>query len=68
MRRVASKKRDAVQVQNVWAYLRANKLCNLVWNAYDDIVKACAAAWHFIIQNPERIQSIGKRDWARVSQ
>jgi transposase len=55
-------------MENVWAYLRANKLCNLVWNTYDDIVKACAGAWHFIVQDPERIQSIAKRDWARVSQ
>jgi hypothetical protein len=43
-------------MENVWAYLRANKLCNLVWNTYDDIVKACAGAWHFIVQDPERIQ------------
>ncbi len=55
-------------MENVWAGLRANKLCNRVWNTYDNIVKACAAAWHFIIQDPERIQSIGKRDWTTVRQ
>jgi len=25
-------------VENVWEYLRANKLCNLVWDTYDAIV------------------------------
>jgi hypothetical protein len=25
-------------MENVWAYLRANKLCNLVWNSYKAIV------------------------------
>ena len=54
-------------MENVWAYLRANKLCNLVWNTYDEIVNACAEAWHFFVKDPERIQSIGKRDWTRVS-
>jgi len=33
-------------MENVWAYLRSNKLCNLVWDAYDDIVLACAKAWN----------------------
>lgn len=55
-------------MENVWADLRTNKLCNLVWNSYDDIVPARAAAWHFIARDPLRIQSIGQRDWARVSQ
>ena len=48
-------------MENVWAYLRANKLCNLVWNTYDEIVNACADAWHFFVKDLERIQSIGKR-------
>src|ERR1700710_1987126 len=28
-------------VENVWEYLRANKLCGLVWDTYDTIVEAC---------------------------
>jgi len=31
-------------MENVWAYLRANKLCNLVWDSYQATVKACANA------------------------
>jgi hypothetical protein len=30
--------------ENVWDYLRQNKLCALVWDSYDDIVEACKTA------------------------
>ena len=53
-------------VENVWEYLRANKLCNLVWDSYDAIVEACRKAWEFLINDPERIRSIGTREWASV--
>jgi hypothetical protein len=53
-------------MENVWEYLRANKLCALVWDSYDDIVAACKAAWDFLIQDPDRIRSIGQRTWACV--
>ena len=53
-------------MENVWEYLRANKLCSLVWDTYDAIVAACKAAWDFLIQDPDRIRSIGQRDWACV--
>jgi hypothetical protein len=46
-------------MENVWEYLRANKLCNLVWDTYDVIVEACRGAWDFLINDPERIRSIG---------
>ena len=54
-------------MENVWEYLRANKLCNRVWNSYDAIVHACKNAWDFLVNDPERIRSIGARDWACVS-
>ncbi len=54
-------------MENVWAYLRTNKLCALVWDSYDAIVDACRSAWHFLVNDPKRIQSIGTRDWACVS-
>ena len=54
-------------MKNVWAYLRSNKLCNLVWDAYDDIVQARAEAWKLLTDSPERKQSIGARKWASVS-
>ena len=36
-------------------------------DSYDAIVAACKEAWNFLINDPERIRSIGTRDWACVS-
>ena len=54
-------------MENVWGLLRGNKLSALVWDTYEVIVDACVSAWHFLIADPERIRSIGTRDWACVS-
>ena len=54
-------------MENVWDYLRSNKLSSLVWDGYDAIVAACKAAWDFLITDPDRIRSIGSRTWACVS-
>jgi hypothetical protein len=54
-------------MENVWDYLRSNKLCGLVWNSYDAIVQACKMGWDFLINDPDRIRSIGTRQWACVS-
>jgi putative transposase len=54
-------------MENVWQYLRENKLCARVWDSYEAIVDACRRAWRFLIDDPDRIQSIGKRKWACVN-
>jgi transposase len=54
-------------MENVWAYLRQNKLRATVWNSYRQILEACQAAWLFLINDPKRIRSIGTRQWAQVS-
>ena len=54
-------------MENVWDYLRQNKLCARVWDSYDDILQACKDAWNFLIDDPDRIRSIGTRTWASVS-
>ena len=54
-------------MENVWHYLRENILCSRVWDTYDDILDACSTAWRFLIDDPQRIRSIGKRHWACVS-
>lgn len=54
-------------MENVWHYLRENKLCSLVWDSYEAIVDACTTAWHFLINDPDRIRSIGARRWACVN-
>jgi DDE superfamily endonuclease len=56
-------------VENVWEYLRANKLSALVWDSYDAIVTACKNAWDFLVDDPGRIRSLSAkaRVWATVS-
>jgi hypothetical protein len=53
--------------ENVWEYPRGNRLCSLVWDSYDAIVASCKAAWDFLINDPQRIRSIGTRQWACVT-
>jgi len=48
-------------MENVWEYLRANKLCALVWDTYDAIINACRNGWQFLVNDPGRIRSIGMR-------
>ena len=44
-------------MENVWQYLRADKLCALVWDSYEAILDACETAWSFLINDPERIRT-----------
>ncbi len=54
-------------MENVWAYLRANKLAITVFDTYEDILAKCADAWNFFANDPERITSITHRDWITVN-
>ncbi len=54
-------------MENVWDYLRSNKLCATIWNSYDEILEACRKAWLFLVNDPDRIRSIGTRHWATVN-
>jgi hypothetical protein len=53
-------------MENVWDYLRGNKLSHLVWDSYDAMLEACKQAWLFLVNDPTRIASIGTRTWACV--
>jgi len=54
-------------MENIWDYLRGNKLSRLVWENYEAIVAACKDAWHFLIGDRERIDSVARRSWAWVN-
>jgi hypothetical protein len=54
-------------MENVWDYLRQNKLCAQAWDTNDDILEACKNAWNWLIADPHRIRSIGARHWACVN-
>jgi hypothetical protein len=44
--------------------MRDNWLSNHIFETYDDIVDHCCDAWNKLISQPERIMSIGCRQWA----
>ena len=48
-------------VENVWAYLRFNKLANRIYETHDDILDACTEAWNWVTSQPERITAIASR-------
>jgi hypothetical protein len=55
-------------VENVWQYLRPNWLSSTVFENYDVIVDAACEGWRKLTADPEKITSIGMRDWAQVGQ
>ncbi len=63
-----SKSPELNPVENVWQYLRANRLSNRVFETYDAIVDAACQAWINLIDRPDVITSIGMRDWANMGQ
>jgi len=50
-------------VENVWQYLRQNKLSLTVWNSYNEIVECCCSAWNWLMDMPDTVSSITTRDW-----
>ena len=54
-------------IENVWQYLRGNRLAITVFDSYDDIVDKACAAWTFFANDPERVASITTRSWATVN-
>ena len=54
-------------IENVWEYLRGNKLAITVFENYDDIVDKACDAWTFFADDNDRIASVTTRAWATVS-
>ena len=53
-------------IENVWAYLRANRLAISVMDGWDDIVARCCEAWNFFANDPDRVRSITDRDYVKA--
>ncbi len=53
-------------VENVWQYLRQNRLSLRVWPDYAAIVETCCAAWNDLVGMPDRVASITRREWAKA--
>jgi hypothetical protein len=54
-------------IENVWEYLRKNKLANTIYKTYADILDKACEAWRFFDANKQIITSITHRDWAAVN-
>ena len=52
-------------IENVWAYLRANKLAISIFDSYDHIVEKCCDAWNFFAEDKETVQNITSREYAK---
>ena len=51
-------------VENIWAYLRANKLAISIFDTYEDIVEACCDACNFFADDAEMDKTINNhRRW-----
>ena len=53
--------------ENIWEYLRKNKLANTVFDSYEDIVDKACQAWNFFASDKDSVRSITNRDWATVN-
>lgn len=54
-------------VENVWQFMRDNWLSNRIFQSGEDIVDHCCDAWNKLVDQPDRIKSIGNRQWANGS-
>jgi hypothetical protein len=54
--------------ENIWQFMRANWLSNRVFKSYDDIVDHCCYAWNTLVDQPWKIMSIARREWATSGQ
>ena len=50
--------------ENIWQFMRQNWLSNRIFKGYDDIVDHCCYAWNTLIDQPWKIMSLARRDWA----
>ena len=49
--------------ENIWQFMRQNKLANRCYENCEAIVNACCQAWNDLIALPKTIESIASREW-----
>jgi hypothetical protein len=54
-------------VENIWQFLRQNKLSNRIFGDYEAILTAACDAWNSLLADPARITSIATRQWATIT-
>ncbi len=50
-------------MENVWEYLRKNKLAITTWQTYDEVVDDCCNAWNFFANDTDAVTRITKRQY-----
>ncbi len=53
-------------IENVWPYLRANRLAISIFETYDEIVARCCDAWNFFANDTATVRSITTREYAKA--
>lgn len=54
-------------VENVWQFMRDNWPSNRIFTSDEDILDHCCHAWNTLIDQPWKIMSLGRRQWAHRS-
>ena len=62
---IPSKSPELNPVENIWQFMRDNWLSNRVFGSHDEIVDHCCFAWNKLVEQPWKIMSIGRRQWAQ---
>lgn len=50
--------------ENIWQFIRDNRLSNRIFTSYEDILDHACDAWNLLVDEQWRIMSIGIREWA----
>ena len=62
---IPSKSPELNPVENIWQFMRDNWLSNRVFTSHDNIIDHCCFAWNKLVEQPWKIMSIGRRQWAQ---
>ena len=54
-------------IEQVWQWLRQNKLANQAFNGYEGIVQQVSEAWNAFREDTARVKSICTRNWAKFT-
>ncbi|MDI1295063.1 MAG: hypothetical protein PSY12_04140 [bacterium] len=51
-------------LDNIWQFMRDNRLSNRISTSHENIIDICCKAWNRLVDQPWRIMTIGHRTWA----
>ena len=54
-------------IEQVWSWLRQNRIANRAFKDYEDIVDKCSNAWNHFREDSERVISLCSREWAKLT-